>query len=49
MHHFDQGRRSAAEKVMAQESHRVTTHTGRKIGSVCCGAVAGTSVHAPMT
>lgn len=46
-------------KVTARESRRVTTTAGRKIGSGVpeglvgerphCGAVAGTSAHAPMT
>jgi|AntDeeMinimDraft_6_1070357.scaffolds.fasta_scaffold02901_2 hypothetical protein len=49
MSHFDQRGPCVAEKVMAQESRRDTTGTRRKIGSTCCGAVAGMSLHAPMT
>lgn len=43
-------------RVTVHESHRDTHPARRKIGSrvngtvrPCCGATAGTSVHAPMT
>lgn len=49
MNHFDQRGPSVAEKVVVQESRYVATRTRRKIGSTCCGAVAGMSLHALMT
>jgi hypothetical protein len=49
MNRFDQGRQCVAEKVAVQESRRVAMGARRKIGSTHCGAVAGMSMHAPMT
>lgn len=49
MNHFDQRRPCVAEKVVVQESRRDTTLTRRKIGSRGCKAVAGMSLHLPMT
>lgn len=49
MNHFDQRRPCVAEKVVVQESRRVAMGARRKIGSTHCGAVAGMSLHAPMT
>jgi hypothetical protein len=41
--------RAAAEKVSAQQRRRLTPGTGGAIRGPRCGAVAGTSMHAPMT
>ena len=42
MMHFDQRGLCVAEKIGAQESRHGTTHSRRKIGSLCSGMVAGT-------
>lgn len=49
MNRFDQRRPCVAEKVAVQQTRRDTTSTRRKIGGGCCGAVAGKSLHGPMT
>lgn len=50
MNRFDQGSvRTAPEKVAIQQSHLTTTPAGGAIRGRRCGAVAGMSLHAPMT
>lgn len=46
---FDQRGLCAAEKVKAQESGCEATHSRRKIGSLCGGAVTGSSLGMAMT
>lgn len=40
---------AAPEKVAVQESRHITTPAGGAIRGRRCGAVAGKSLHAPMT
>ena len=49
MHPFDQRSPCAAEKVGAQETGRDAPGVGGVIRGSRCGAVAGKSVHGPMT
>lgn len=50
MPRFEQGTvRTAPEKLTGQETRRSTTHARGAIRGLRCGAVAGTSLHAPMT
>lgn len=41
--------RTAPEKLMGQQTRRGATLSGGAIRGQRCGAVAGTSLHAPMT
>ena len=49
MSHFDQRGQCVAEKVVAQQTRRDKASTRRKIGSRCGEAVAGMSMHLPMS
>lgn len=49
MHRSEQRRASAPEKLSVQQTRCFDVGARRKIGSTHCGAVAGKSVHGPMT
>lgn len=50
MHRFEQGSaRTSPEKLAVFETHCITTLAGGAIRGRRCGAVAGMSLHGPMT